>query len=320
MIISNKESNIKVAVIIVTFNGAEYIENCIKSIIEGDVIPRVIIVDNNSDDDTIQIIETKFSNVEIIKLTKNYGFGYANNFGIKYLNDNYECNYYFLLNQDTIVFNNTLFALINIAEANTDYGIISPMHFQNDGELDPNFENYIGINREYLNVDKKVGSEIIHTVPMINAAAWLISRACINKVGGFDTSMFFHYGEDTNYCQRVIYHGFKIGFITNTKIIHFRSNKPIINDHIRALSIIMLKKRINMTNLLVTDVESKRIYNEYVMSCLLVFIKSIFYFNFRKSKYLIRQLFSGNILIRKKVVRSRIINRQIGSNWLNMTT
>ena len=51
----------------------------------------------------------------------------------------------------------------------------------------------------------------------VNAAAWLMSVECIKNIGGFDTSLFVHYGEDSNFCQRMKYHDFKI--ILNTLLI-----------------------------------------------------------------------------------------------------
>jgi len=61
-------------------------------------------------------------------------------------------------------------------------------------------------------------------VPFVNAVAWLISRECLETIGGFDP-LFFHYGEDDNYSQRVIYHGFKIGVLLKVFVIHDRATR-----------------------------------------------------------------------------------------------
>lgn len=60
---------------------------------------------------------------------------------------------------------------------------------------------------------------------MVNAAAWLVSAACIKKVGGFDRLLFTHYGEDDNYCQRLEYHGFELIVNSQAIIYHDRENR-----------------------------------------------------------------------------------------------
>jgi GT2 family glycosyltransferase len=64
-----------------------------------------------------------------------------------------------------------------------------------------------------------------YEVKKSNAAAWLVSRKCIENVGGFDTLLFYHYGEDFNYCQRVNYHGFKIYLATKDVVYHDRADR-----------------------------------------------------------------------------------------------
>ena len=65
----------------------------------------------------------------------------------------------------------------------------------------------------------------IYDFVFINAAIWSISRACIEKVGGFDP-LFSHYGEDVDYCNRVLNSGFKIGVVPKIKAVHNRSQLP----------------------------------------------------------------------------------------------
>ena len=59
----------------------------------------------------------------------------------------------------------------------------------------------------------------------VNAAAWLVTADCLRKAGGFDP-IFFHYGEDDNYAQRVIHWGFGIGVLTCATIRHDRESRP----------------------------------------------------------------------------------------------
>ena len=68
--------------------------------------------------------------------------------------------------------------------------------------------------------------ENYYEVDFVNAAAWLLSRECIDKVGLFD-SLFFHYGEDVNYCQRLII------LISNLQL--FQIQKFIMTEVIESL-------------------------------------------------------------------------------------
>lgn len=219
----------KVFAIIVTYNGIPWIERCLKSLLKTDIDLEVIVVDNASSDSTPQLIEEKFHAVRLLKQEKNLGFGRANNIGLSLaLKEN--ADYAFLLNQDAFVQPETLRNLVEVAEENKEYGVISPVHLDSEGtNLDKSFLYYIKNpgNNQFLsdfilNKEKKD----IYDLKMINAAAWLLPSKTLKLVGGFHP-MFFLYGEDDNYCQRVHYHGLKIGVTPNTFIIHDSKN----NNH-----------------------------------------------------------------------------------------
>ena len=61
-------------------------------------------------------------------------------------------------------------------------------------------------------------------VPFVMAAHWMITRTCLEKVGLF-ASILPHFGNDDNYCHRVIYHGFSIGIVPSLKVIHDHQEK-----------------------------------------------------------------------------------------------
>lgn len=114
---------------------------------------------------------------------------------------------------------------------NSGYGIISPVHLNGDGTaIDFGFYNLIANNnakydeRKLLTDLLKNDKKSIYQFKFINAAAWLVSKKCIEIVGGFDP-LFYHYGEDNNYCQRIKYHGFKLGLATQTFIYHDREQR-----------------------------------------------------------------------------------------------
>jgi GT2 family glycosyltransferase len=154
----------------------------------------------------------------------NLGFGKANNKVISYaLKQGAE--HVFLLNQDAYLVDNCLEKLIAFQKKNYNYGILSPIHTNSSlSRLDRNFSYYLNYDKNHdFYSDYILGNTLqdVYDIPFVNAAGWLLSKECLMKVGGFDP-IFFHYGEDDNYCQRLLYHGFKIGVIPNALMIHDR--------------------------------------------------------------------------------------------------
>jgi GT2 family glycosyltransferase len=135
---------------------------------------------------------------------------------------------FFLLNQDARVEPDTIEKLVTHQQKNVEYGVLNPIHLNGQGNaLDFNFSNYVvpskcpGLYSDFcLNSIK----DIIYKADFVNAAAWLLSRDCIEKVGGFSPS-FFQYGDDDNYIHRVHYFGFKVGVYPLSKIFHDRENR-----------------------------------------------------------------------------------------------
>lgn len=213
----------KTLVIIVTYNGSQWIEACINSVLDSSITSDVFIVDNCSNDNTIQIIEEKYSrHVTLYKSEINLGFGKGNNVGLKYaLKNNYD--YAFLLNQDAFLETDTLKRMIDVSESNNEYGILSPIHLNADGsKLEMYFSEFVNYrNNPYFYSDfvMKKAIQDVYDFKFISAAAWLLPLNTLKNIGGFDP-IFWHYGEDDNYCQRVLYHNFKIGVVTNTFVRH----------------------------------------------------------------------------------------------------
>lgn len=174
---------------------------------------NIIVVDNKSTDATTEIIK-KYLEVQLILSESNLGFGKANNIGIKSALEQ-EADYVFLLNQDTWIFPKTIENLVQAAESHPELGVLSPLHYSGDERtLDANFENY------FNNISKNISKDVV-AIPFVNAAAWLIPRKVIERVGLFEP-LFDHYGEDRNYAHRVLYHNFQIGILKNSKIVHDR--------------------------------------------------------------------------------------------------
>ncbi|WP_036692234.1 glycosyltransferase family 2 protein [Pedobacter glucosidilyticus] len=226
----------KVATIIVTYNGEQWIERCINSLIKSSKKTEIIVIDNGSKDNTLNIIKDKCPSVKLLEKKENLGFGAANNLGILYaLNSNMD--YVFLLNQDAWVHPDTIEVLISTSYKDKSFGILSPIHLNGKGTaLDKNFSHHInsedcpGLLSDFILNHNNLKD--IYPIKFTNAAAWLVTRECLEIVGGFNPS-FFHYGEDNNYVHRVHFHNLKVGIIPTVFINHdreYRDNNEYFND------------------------------------------------------------------------------------------
>lgn len=230
----------KVIAIVVTYNGMKWYDRCFGSLLASDMPVEILAVDNASSDDTVAYLRAHYPQVTVISNGNNLGFGQANNVGMRYAMD-HEADYVFLLNQDAWVESTTISHLVGVHTRHVEYGIVSCMHLNadetriwqlncicNDQITDP-----LMVNDLYFGQLKD-----IYETKYVNAAAWLLPRKTLETVGGFDP-IFFHYGEDDNYINRVLFHGMKIGLCPHERIVHdMRLDRPLYDT--REHEILML--------------------------------------------------------------------------------
>jgi GT2 family glycosyltransferase len=215
---------------------------------------------------------------------------------------------------------NTIERLIEIHKKYNEYGILSPIHLNGKGnKLDRNFSYYLGYDNNDTFYFDAVTSKLkdIYEVPFVNAAAWLLPKKTLEVVGGFDP-IFFHYGEDDNYCQRVLFHRLKIGIVTNSFIMHDREHSlkqpPIIfsNQYFDEME---KNYKCKFTNVNYEDWEND-IENE-LFKLKKLEIRSLIFLKFSRVKGYRRQI---NLLkrISLETRNSRHNNQLIKSNYLNL--
>lgn len=295
--------------------------NWISKCLESTKPYSVIVVDNNSTDGTTDYIKLNFPDTIILKQKKNLGFGQANNIGIEYALRK-GCDYVFLLNQDAYLGTVSIPELIKIHKKNPEFGILSPIHLNGEGDrLDKMFSIYLGYegNCDFYSdfiLNRKIRE--IYEVPFVNAAGWLLSKACLETVGGFDP-LFLHYGEDENFCQRVLYYKFKIGVVPDSFIKHDREDRLLAQrikgntEHFKRMEK-ELKVEFGNINKNFDDklraVMRRRAFSKF---------KSYLKFNIKDAKYYNQEY---NMLKRiiPQIEESREINKNIKAAHLNTPT
>ncbi|MBD2526609.1 glycosyltransferase family 2 protein [Nostoc sp. FACHB-133] len=223
-----------VSIILVNYNGADVLINCLNSLEK--FIPKdnceIILVDNNSQDNSIDIVDNKFPEIKLIKLPRNVGFGAGNNAGAKVAKG----EFLLLLNTDTILTNNILPHLIELMSGNQDVGVIGTKLLFPDGSFQISFSPEIGIRGEFQAqkihkyAENKNAFNIIEQdfqdikeVDIVVGAAFFIRANLFNLLDGFDEK-FFMYFEDSDLCQRVRNEGYKIIYTPHISLIHLRGH------------------------------------------------------------------------------------------------
>ena len=147
--------------------------------------------------------------------------------GIKYALE-HGFDYVYLLNQDAWVEPHTFETLILVNKCYACYGVLSPLQVNKEKtKLDGNFATCCP-GKMLSDAICGVGLSKVYDTSFVMAAHWLISRECLKTVGAFSPS-FYHYGEDGNYLDRVMYFKKKIGIVPFCKGVHDREFRPITN-------------------------------------------------------------------------------------------
>lgn len=301
----------KVIVIIVTYKGRVWYERCFSSLKASTLPLSVVVVDNASNDGTVEYIRQFFPEFHVIESPENLGFGKANNMGIRYALDQ-GCDYVFLLNQDAWIEPDTLEKLVSIHQAHPEYGILSPMHL--NAEKDAVEKGLVTYLDDWKTTDKKLFEDLyfhkeraVYDTKYVNAAAWLLPRSTLETIGGFDP-IFTHYGEDDNYMHRVFFQKMKIGICPGARVVH---------DTVRRLPKGIKKAMTENRNLLadVTDVNQSL---DYTGICLFHLRKAVLKFVSLKIPQAKNHWKDFLFLVknRKAILLSRSQNIIVGPNWL----
>jgi|SRR5690554_275544 len=224
------------SVIIVNYNLSDEIVSCINSIIknaENSEI-EIIVVDNASTEPgtkTIseKIIESDKIKIEYFYLDKNYGFGFANNYGFS----KSKGDIIVLLNPDTIILNNIFSFVENLFRENIDISVVGPKIINEKGKVEKSFGQFPNLFLEFLNIFmlarfyeklilnfklKKSGKNILD-VDWVTGAGMFIRRSVYEKVKGFDSN-FFLYSEEIDLCKRIKDQMGKIKYCIEIEIVH----------------------------------------------------------------------------------------------------
>ena len=210
----------KIRVIIVNWNGRKYISKCLDSL-RKQVYKEfsITLVDNGSDDGSVEYIRWNYPEVKIISLHKNYGFAYANNIAIK----EGGAEFIALLNNDAVADPLWLYALKEEMDKNPEAGFAaSKMLFYHDKNIiDRAGDAYTASASGFLtgrgeSADKYISKEWIFGAC---AGAAIYRAGMFDVVGLFDEDFFLVY-EDVDLSFRAQLLGYRCLYVPNAIVYH----------------------------------------------------------------------------------------------------
>lgn len=227
--------DISVSIIIISWKMRALLERLLESIVvnTGDVSYEIVVVDNHSEDGTVETVKSRFPQVILIKNEKNRGVAAARNQGF----DIARGKYFLTLDADMMLIENSVKTLFEFMESEPEVGVAGSMLISTEGDLQYNCKRYPTLGafllrrldsyervhksrtlRRHLMTDWDHAS--VREVDYLIGACQMIRREALEKVGLLDEKIF--YGpEDIDFCIRMHKAGWKVMYNPSTKIIHY---------------------------------------------------------------------------------------------------
>ena len=240
---------IDISIIIVNYNVKEFIIPCINSILKNsptNLSIEIIVIDNNSNDRSVESIKNLFPKIKLIINDKNEGFTKGVNIGSKSAIG----KYLFILNPDTYLIDNSLTHLFKFMKENKKVAILGPQMISNSNNFQQSFwrkptllNTLLSLSHlDFINRRKNYKNELFDLpkeVESISGGAFFVRSSIFNSMEGFDTNFFWM--EDIDFCIRASNLGYKIFYLPKAKIVHHKGKSSEKNWTITIYNQLMSK-------------------------------------------------------------------------------
>ncbi len=235
------------AIITISTNESQWLRPCLSTLFPhvGDVSVDVVVVDNDSTDETHELVATEFPEARVV-WSRNLGFGHANNRGAMTCNS----RYVLFLNPDTEILEGTFEELVRLMDARPTLGLAGVRQVTPDGTLDKTIRRFPSALRA---LGDALAAERLPHRPRwlgereLDPAAYeretpcdwtsgsfmLVRREALESAGYFD-ERFFIYSEETDVARRIKSAGWEVGHLPQMTILH-HDGKAGINPRIHCL-------------------------------------------------------------------------------------
>lgn len=226
------------AIIIVNYNTRQLLKDCLTSIYKAEKPSgglQVIVVDNNSSDDSVEMVKRDFPDALTVENSENLGFSKGNNIGV----DASSASNLLFLNSDTVIKKYSLVKPLKYLRTHPSVGAITIKLLLKDGSID--YDNHRGYPTPWTAITKFSGiSDLfpnskllnqyhlgrknldkIHQVPVTAGSFMMMPTKIFREIGMWDETYFF-YGEDIDLCFRINKAGYKIIYYPKVTTLHLR--------------------------------------------------------------------------------------------------
>jgi N-acetylglucosaminyl-diphospho-decaprenol L-rhamnosyltransferase len=235
-------------IVVLNWNTCDLLRRCLQTVLasEGDFSFEVVVVDNASTDDSVEMVRTEFPSVHVIASEVNGGYPYGNNLGLRYLgfDDGGQVSqdapqYALLLNPDTEVPPDALYEMVRYMDSHPTVGVAGPKLMLADGTLDlacrrsfpsptVSFYRFSGLSKLYPNSPRFgrynmtfVDPDVELEVDSVVGAYMQVRREAIEQAGLLDET-FFMYGEDLDWAYRIKKAGWKVFYNPKVTVLHVK--------------------------------------------------------------------------------------------------
>ena len=226
----------KLSVVILNYNVRYFLELCIKSVQAAiaDLDAEIIVVDNNSSDDSCEMVKRLFPNVTLIENNENFGFSKGNNIGVAQAKGDYIC----ILNPDTVVAEDTFQKILRYADTIPNMGILGCQLIDGCGQFLPeskrniptptvSIKKILGFSNAYY--ANHLSLSDIGKVDVLVGAFMLLKKEIYVEVQGFDED-YFMYGEDIDLSYKVLKAGYQNMYYGKTTVLHYKGECTLKDD------------------------------------------------------------------------------------------
>ncbi len=249
----------KVSVIIVNYNVKYFLELCLHSVLKATqgIEAEVIVVDNNSKDDSCLMVKTLYPSVILIENNDNRGFSRANNQAVAIAKG----EYILFLNPDTVMPEDFFQKTLAYIDTNPKVGALGPRLIDGKGQFAPDakkslptlsvaFFKTTGINKlfpksPYFNkyYAVHIGEHETSTVEVLSGCCMLVRSKVIKEIGGAFDEDYFMYCEDVDLCYRITKAGYQNIYFPEVNLIHYKgeSTRKMTFTYVRIFNEALVK-------------------------------------------------------------------------------
>ena len=233
----------QLSIIILNYNVRYFLELCVLSVQNGiqDIDAEIIVIDNNSQDDSCEMMKKRFPNIKLIENKENSGFPKGNNIGVAAAKGEYIC----ILNPDTIVAEDTFSKVLAFAKKQKELGIVGVKLIDGTGNFLPEskrgiptpFVAFTKITGLYKILPKTFGKYYAQhlsenqtgKVDIMVGAFMLMKRDLYLEIGGFDENCFM-YSDDIDLSYMALKKGKSNYYFHETSVIHYKGESTVKDE------------------------------------------------------------------------------------------